>query len=131
MIVDKTERTLLGIETCNAAAIAALLRRVRYRIGTEAALQASIAEALESSGASFAAEVRLAPGERIDFMIDPGVGIEAKVKCDKRAIYRQLERYAAREQVQALILVTGTAMGLPADIGGKPLFYVSIGRGWL
>lgn len=115
----------------NPATLADALRRARFRLGTEAALQASIAEALAASGASFAAEVRLAPGERIDFMVEPGIGIEAKVKCDKRAIYRQLERYARRDQVQALILVTGTAMGLPSDIGGKPLFYVSIGRGWL
>lgn len=111
--------------------IVATLRRARFRIGTEAALQASIADALDDAGAAFAAEVRLAPGERIDFMVEPGIGIEAKVKCDKRAIYRQLERYAGREQVKALILVTGTAMGLPREIGGKPLFYVSIGRGWL
>lgn len=111
--------------------VVAILRRARFRIGTEAALQASIAEALDNAGAAFSAEVRLAPGERIDFMVDPGIGIEAKVKCDKRAIYRQLDRYAHREQVQALILVTGTAMGLPADLAGKPLYYVSIGRGWL
>jgi hypothetical protein len=51
-----------------------------------------------------------------------------EARYGKRAIYRQLERYAAQPQIAALILVTGTAMGLPAAIGGKPVFIVSTGR---
>lgn len=117
--------------TMTPTALVDYLRRVRFRLGSEAALQAAIAEALTAANLAFEAEVRLAPGERIDFMVEPAIGIEAKVKCDKRAIYRQLQRYARREQVRAIILITGTAMGLPAEIDRKPVFYVSIGRGWL
>jgi len=115
-----------------AAQLAGALRRARYRVGTEDALQASIGEALTAlADTPFEREVRLAPGERIDFLVAGGIGIEAKVKCDKRAIYRQLERYAKRDQITALILVTGTAMGLPPAIDGKPVYFVSIGRAML
>lgn len=107
--------------------IVQVLRRAPMRVATEAALQASIGEALDNAGFAFEAEVRLSTTDRIDFLAG-SVGIEAKARYDKRAIYRQLERYAAHDRISALVLVTGTAMGLPPTIGGKPLFYVSLGR---
>ena len=114
--------------TERATTVAAILRRARFRSSSEAALQSSIAEALVAAQIDFEAEKRLAPGERIDFMIAGGVGIEAKARYAKRQTIRQLERYAAIDEVEALILVTGTAMGLPRELNGKPLFHVSIGR---
>lgn len=111
----------------DAAALVALLRRTRMRMGTEAALQLSIGEALTSAGFDHEREVRLSAADRIDFMVGT-IGIEAKVRYAKRAIYRQLERYAAHDGISALVLITGTAMGLPPSIGGKPVFYVSLGR---
>lgn len=107
--------------------LVAVLRAARLAATTEAKLQLAIAAALQDARVEFKREARLAPGERIDFLAGD-VGIEAKVRCDRRKIYRQLERYARIDDVGSLILVTGTAMGLPADIDGKPLFYVSIGR---
>jgi hypothetical protein len=109
-------------------AIIGHLRSGRYQVSTETKLQLSIAGWLEQGGIAFEREKRLAPGERIDFFITPGVGIEAKTRCNKRRIYRQLQRYAAIDEVAALVLITGTAMGLPEEIGGKPVFYVSLGR---
>lgn len=104
------------------------LRAGRYRVAQETQLQADIGNALDALGAAFEREVRLGPGERIDFLVDGTLGIEAKTRCDRRAIYRQLQRYARHDTISALILVTGTALGLPASIDGKPLFYVSVGR---
>lgn len=104
------------------------LRAGRYVVSTEAKLQVSIAEWLTLGQIAFERERRLAPGERIDFFVEPGIGIEVKTRCNKRDIWRQLERYAAIQEVTALILMTGTAMGLPPAINGKPVFYVSIGR---
>jgi len=111
----------------HAQSLAALLRAGRYRASTEAALQESIEQHLTASAVAFEREKVLAPGERIDFFAG-GVGIEAKARAGKRAVFRQLERYAGNDAIEALILITGTAMGLPPTVKGKPLFYVSIGR---
>ncbi len=108
--------------------IAAHLRRQRYRVGQEIWLQDDIAAALAALPVAFEREARLAPGERIDFLVDGGIGIEAKTRCPPRKIYRQLERYATHDAITALILISGTALGLPATINGKPIFYVSTGR---
>lgn len=111
-----------------AEEIVMLLRTARLAASSEAALQASIGEVLTAAGVPHVAEHRLSAGSRIDYLAEQIIGIEAKVKYPKRAIFRQLERYAAHEGISALILVTGTALGLPPLILGKPLFYVSIGR---
>jgi FtsP/CotA-like multicopper oxidase with cupredoxin domain len=115
----------------NARDVVSQLRTWRFAVSREVHLQVSIADALTAGGFPFEREARLAPGERIDFLVDARIGIEAKTRCDKRKIYRQLERYAKIDAVEALILVTGTAMGLPGTINGKPLFYVSLGRSGL
>jgi hypothetical protein len=111
-----------------AAEVTSILRRSRLLVSSEAALQASIAAALTAAGVDHQAEARLSAGSRIDFLTPAGVGIEAKVKYPRRAIYRQLERYAGHEAITALVLVTGTSLGLPPAINGKPVFFVSIGR---
>jgi hypothetical protein len=111
----------------SAAEVARFLRRTRMRVGNEAALQQSIEDALAAAGLAYLREHRLGPADRIDFLVG-GVGIEAKARYAKRAIYRQLERYAAHDVIASLILVTGTAMGLPAEINGKPVYIVSTGR---
>lgn len=108
--------------------LALLLRHRRFVTATEAALQAGIGEALREWNVPFDREFRLSAAERIDFWVDGYIGIEAKVRYPKRSIYRQLQRYAGHDALKALILVTGTAMGLPAQILGKPVFYVSLGR---
>lgn len=110
------------------ADITSILRRARLPVGNEIALQAAIERVLEREGIAFEREVRIAPTDRIDFLAAGGVGIEVKARYPRRAIYRQLERYAGREAITSLILVTGTAIGLPAEIDGKPLYHVSIGR---
>lgn len=109
------------------AELTTFLRRQRYQFGTEAALQLSIAAALDAAGIDHEREVRLGPADRIDFMVGR-IGLEAKVRYPVRQIYRQLVRYAASDQVDALVLLTATSLGLPPSLNGKPLFYVSIGR---
>jgi hypothetical protein len=104
------------------------LRRQRYRVGQEIWLQDDIETSLRFLQIAFEREARLAPGERIDFLVAGGIGIEAKTRCAPRKIFRQLERYAAIEAVTSLILITGTATGLPAAINDKPLYLISTGR---
>jgi hypothetical protein len=108
--------------------IATSILRGRFRQGDEFKLHGDLAAHLERAGIAFEREVRLSPGNRIDFLCAGGVGIECKARARKREVYRQLERYAEEDAITALILVTATAMGLPADIAGKPLFYIPLGR---
>lgn len=110
------------------ADITAILRRARLPLGNEGALQDALGRALERAGVSFEREVRISATDRIDFLAAGGVGIEAKARYPRRAIYRQLERYAQQPSITALILVTGTAIGLPEAINEKPIYHVSIGR---
>lgn len=111
-----------------APELVALLRRTRLPSSREDKLQLAIEEAFKTAGLGFDREARLAPGERVDFLVAGGTGVEAKTRCGKRTIYRQLERYAECTLIKALVLVTGSALGLPAELNGKPLFHVSIGR---
>lgn len=86
---------------------------------------------LDEMGVLHKREVFLSEGNVVDFMLPDGLAIEMKLKAGKREIYRQLERYCEHPQVSGLILVTGTAMGLPQGIKGKPCWFVSLGMGWL
>lgn len=97
----------------------------------ESATQDAIQHALELAGIEFSREHRLSDMERIDFLALGRIGIEVKVQGAPRSIYRQLERYAELEVIQCLILVSSRAMGKPATVKNKPLFFVSIGRAWL
>lgn len=108
--------------------LAAHLRRGRFRQGDEYLLHADLAAHMERAGIKFEREVRLSPGNRIDFLCEGGIGIECKARARKREVFRQLERYAEEPTITALFLVTATAMGLPAAANGKPLFYIPLGR---
>jgi hypothetical protein len=108
------------------------LRGSRLRTSTEIALQASIGEALTAGAIAFEREKSLGPRDRPDFLLYGGrVVLEAKTRQPKKAIYRQITRYAQHEQVEAIILVTGTATGMPEEIDGKPVYVVSAGAGML
>jgi hypothetical protein len=46
-------------------------------------------------------------------------------------IFRQLERYAQHNVVEAIVLFTSVSMLLPGEIGGKPAAVASLSRGWM
>ena len=113
-----------------ARVIAGLLRTARLRASNERALQDSIEEALTAAQIAFQREKALSRRDRPDFLAAVGaVVLEVKLKCARKTIYRQLERYAEHDSVRALILVTGTTMGMPEHINGKPIFLVPVGLG--
>lgn len=108
----------------------AAMRKHRYRSSTEALLQRDLADHFAALGISGTREYRLSATDRIDFMLEGGVGVEAKVAGARpREVLRQLGRYAEAEEITALVLVTAKAMGCPDSINGKPVYYVSVGRG--
>lgn len=114
-----------------AETILSALSVLRIPPGTsELEMHARIAAGLEAAGIACVHEAKLASRCRIDFLVDD-IGIE--VKCGKpprRGLLRQLGRYAACEGVRALILVVERSANLPAHVGGKPCYYLSMNRLW-
>lgn len=111
------------------------IESLKAPLDTEAAAQRAILSALADLDPLAKAEDRLSPTSRIDFTcrID-GVRIGVEVKIDKgsrRDIYRQIERYAALGQLDAIVLASNRAICLPPTICGIPVAVASLGRGWL
>jgi len=100
-----------------------LLKRFRFRHTAEKDLQRAIAQVLERRDVSFRTEVKLGPRERIDFLLEGGVGIEVKVKGSATQAARQLQRYAKSNEVTELVLVTSRSqVGCQLDeYLGKPV----------
>lgn len=113
-----------------AIEIKKLLSGYRFDISHEASLQAQIEKVFQDSGVQYQREVRLSSRDRIDFLI-AGIGIEIKIKGQAKEIFRQCQRYCTHDQIKAIILVTGRAMGLPETIEGKPCYYHNLGQSWL
>lgn len=115
--------------------LAEQLRVQRFSMsGQEKQTQQQVENFLSLMGYSFEREQRLTRQDIPDFLIDIPYGkiaIEVKLRYPKRQIYRQLERYAQHDDVKGIILLTGTSMGLPSEIHGKPCVLVSLGEGWM
>lgn len=110
--------------------IVLFLRARRFPLNDEKALQAMLSQEFSNAGIEHEREVVLAPGDKVDFMVG-AVAIEVKIRESKRKIYNQCARYMEHERVSSLVLLTATAIGLPPEICGKPIFYVSLSRSWL
>lgn len=104
---------------------------------TEAELQNVLAARLDNEAGlghpitSVLREERLDAHNRIDFLVHldtTAVGVEVKIGSALAAVRRQLERYAAFDTVDELLLVTTKARHhqIPAEIGGKPVVLCSL-----
>lgn len=103
-------------------------------------LHALVRAALDDAQIPHRHEVSLAPRCRIDLLCGAdsadnmgagGIGIEIKRgQVDKKRVLAQLNRYAACEQVTALILVTEKTIAVPATLHGKPVRLVCLNRLW-
>lgn len=119
MCEEMTVRIVQAIATIRCAAAC-----------TEEQLHAQVAQALAENGLEVRHEVRLAPRCRIDFM-SGGIGIEIKKSRPERAkLIAQLTRYAACEQVCAIVVVAPRGVNLPKMIGGKRVTMVALERLW-
>ena len=111
-----------------AEAICRAIYSAKFSYSKESDLQRGIAQVLTESGVSFKAEVRLSDRDRIDFLTDDGTGIEVKVDMSPLEVVRQLWRYADRDEVKRLVLVTTRAKhkAILSEIKGKPVFVVHL-----
>lgn len=110
-------------------AFADTLRRYSFTFASESELQAAVGDALSAEGISFEREVILTPGDRIDFLLACGVGLEIKVAGSVSSVASQLLRYAGTDRVSALILVTARQIHrcLPSMLHDKPLHVLVAG----
>lgn len=107
------------------------IHRSKVSLTDEKMTQVQVAEILRENEIPYVREHRLSGEDIVDFLIDDTLAVEIKLKGQKRAIFRQLKRYATHDQVKGIILLTGISMGLPEEIEGKPTYIGSLSRGWL
>ncbi len=89
-----------------------------------------VMEALDTASLPYQHEVSLAPRCRIDLMCG-SVGIEIKRgKPETARVLSQLRRYAACEQLTALVVVAEKTLPLPRTMNGKPVRLVCLNRLW-
>ena len=97
---------------------------------SEEELHHLIAGALLRGGIAAEHEVRLAPRCRIDFVAGR-IGIEIKKnKPQRAALAAQLERYAACEGIDSLVVIAPRGVNLPKTIGGKRVTMLALERLW-
>jgi len=114
-----------------AKTVLSALSALRILPGTsELDMHAHIAAVLEAADIACVHEAKLGSRCRIDFLAD-GIGIEVKCgKPSRRVLLRQLGRYASCQEIRALILVVERSANLPAHVGGKPCYCLSMNRLW-
>ena len=94
-------------------------------------LQNIIAKALDNAEITYSKEHKLAPRNRIDFLVDGGIGIEVKKgKPYTRQVIGQLERYTAFPEITAIILVVERNLDMPKEINGKKCYSFGLNKLW-
>jgi hypothetical protein len=109
--------------------ILAAFRGLVVRASTEAELGAVVRRVLDEAGIPYVAEAELGRRSRIDFLVDR-TGLELKIDGGASALLRQLDRYAASDKLDALVVITTRRMlarGLPAELRGKPIACLLVG----
>ena len=119
----------------NFEQIAHPMSRLRVAlVPDEYTLQRDIQTVLDQNRISYQKECLLAPRNRVDFLVEGGIAIEVKCGRQKPNLTRvlaQLHRYAASEQVCALLLlVERNLVGVPKQIEGKPCKVLGLHRLW-
>ena len=93
-------------------------------------IHAQVASALDAAGLPFEHEYKLGPRCRIDFRVGR-VGIEVKKgRPASSDLAKQLGRYLASDELDAVIVVTQRVTRVPESICGKPVYLISLNRLW-
>ena len=93
-------------------------------------IHAAVARALTEAGLEYEHEYRLGPRRRIDFRVGR-IGIEVKKgRPASSELAKQLTRYLASDELDAVVVVTQRVTHVPASITGKPVYLVSLNRLW-
>ena len=93
-------------------------------------IHAQVASALGAAGLPYEHEHKLGPRCRIDFKVGR-VGIEVKKgRPASSDLARQLGRYLASDELDAVIVVAQRVTRVPESICGKPVYLISLNRLW-
>ena len=106
-----------------------LLQRFAYRFSCEAVLHQGMAQVLADAGIEFEHEFVAGPKDRFDFLLPGGIVLEAKVRGSMSEALTQLRRYAARDDVSAVVIVTTRYWGrtqLVDQLNNKPIRLVKL-----
>ena len=108
------------------------LKKIRFLISDEKALQTEIEKSLNGSGVDFVREFYFDNSkDHIDFMIADTIGMEIKIKGSRKKIYEQCVRYCNHGRITSFILVTNRSMGFPKEINGVPCYVLNLSKAWL
>ena len=107
-----------------------LVERNRCSLQDEKRTQVDLAKVFAEDGLNASREHRLSTNDIPDFFVD-GVVIEVKIKGQRTAIYRQIERYCMHPEVKGIVLVTSKSILLPPSINGLPARVASLSKAWL
>ncbi len=109
-----------------------VLRELRIGIfPDEYKIQKMIETLLMDRGISFQKEYKLASRNRIDFLLEGGVGVEVKRgKPNRNSVLKQLTRYASFESISAIILVVDRNVYIPDSVLGKKCILFGLNRLW-
>jgi arginine utilization protein RocB len=113
-----------------ASDLAKAISSHRYAFSDEEELHERIGSLLARLGITFTHEAALSDVDRVDFLVGR-CAVEVKVAHSRAEVLRQLHRYAASDQVDAIILVTTKArhLSMPAELHGKPVHVASLLEG--
>lgn len=105
-----------------------LLAGYKFHFSTEAELQAAIEKVLVISEAQFTKEAVLSSKDRVDFLLDSGIGIEVKIGGSAMQLARQVRRYCESDKITGLLVVVTKSklLDLPKELNSKPIesYYV-------
>lgn len=112
--------------------IISALKEIRVNVVKEEyILQEMIAKEFDNAYISYKKEYKLGPRKRIDFFLEPGIGIEVKKgKPNKRTTIKQLKRYTEVEKIKMLILVVERNLSIPEKINGVKCLSFGVNRNW-
>lgn len=108
------------------------LRELRIGIvQNEYIIQNLIEELFIKHDIAYQKEYRLAPRNRIDFLVEGGIGVEVKRgKPNRTAVTKQLERYASFGEIETIILVVERNVSIPHTVMGKKCILFGLNRLW-
>lgn len=110
----------------NGQELARLINNNRFHFKDETELHRGLALVFEQAELKYEPEVNLTPEDRIDFMVEDVLGVEAKVDKSLNFVTRQMFRYAKCSEVKELILVTSRSShrAVAPEMNGKPVYVV-------
>lgn len=112
--------------------LARVLACQKLSLSSEKAMQADLEAALKDFPFKVEREVSLTDNDVVDFLLSDSIAVECKLYgANKKAVWRQLARYALSPRVSHIVLVSNVGMTLPAAIEGKPACHLKVSQAWL